>query len=76
MKTTALRVYAKGAKSSQIGCFLGVQGFRDMAIKITRLRQKVTVETNYENDGDGYIKHHAEQQRQLVQVVEDEDIPF
>ena len=72
MKTTALRVYAKGPKSSQIGCFLGVQGFRDMAIKITRLRQKVTVETSYENDGDGYIKNHAEQQKQLVRVIEDE----
>lgn len=76
MKTTALRIYEKGAKSSQIGCFLGVQGFRDMRINITRLRQKVTVETQYENDGDGYIKHASEQQRQLVQVVEDEDIPF
>ena len=78
MKTTALRVYAKGAKSSQIGCFLGVQGFRDMRINITRLRQKVVVETQYENDGDGYIKHHAEEQRSLLRVREDdeEDVVF
>lgn len=79
MKTTALRVYAKGAKSSQIACFLGVDGFRDMAIAITRLRQKVMVETSYENDGDGYIKHSGEERKQLVRVVEDdelEDTPF
>jgi hypothetical protein len=73
---TALRIYERGAKSSQLACFLGVEGFRDLTLKLTRLRQRVVIESNFENDGDGNEHFKRDQMRQLNAVVEDEDIPF
>ena len=51
-KQTALRIYERGEKGNQLACFIGVKGFRDLSIAITRLRQHVVVETNYEDDGE------------------------
>lgn len=76
IRTTALRVYAKGAKSSQLGCFLGVEGFRDLSLKLTRLRQKVVIESNFEDDGDGNSKFEDRRMRALNAVVEDDEAPF
>lgn len=77
MKTTALRIYQGSTeKSPQIGCFLAVDGFRDQnAIKLTRLRQRVVIESNFEDDGVGNTYASEKGQRALVQAVEDE-IPF
>lgn len=49
-RQTALRIY-KG-KDNQIACFLGVKGFRDMSIGLTRFTQKVTVEKRMMDDGE------------------------
>ena len=75
-KTTALRIYERGEKSNQLACFLGVTGFRDHEVKLTRLRQRVTIESNFEDDGIGGQEARERRQRELVQAVEDEEIPF
>lgn len=75
-RATALRIYERGAKSSQLACFLDVGGFRDLSLKLTRLRQRVVIESNFEDDGDGNTKWARDQQRALNAVVEDEEIPF
>jgi len=64
-KASALRLYGPG-KDNQLACFLGVKGFRDEAIKLTRLSQRVVIETNLNDDGEGNIEHAFKQQRQLV----------
>lgn len=76
MKTTALRIYERGEKSSQLACFMGVEGFRDLSLKLTRLRQRVTIESNFEDDGDGYQKFQREQRRMLNAASEDDESPF
>ena len=63
---TALRIYEAGEKSNQLACFIGVKGFRDERIKLTRMSQRVVIETNYENDGEGLINWGGKQQKQLV----------
>lgn len=75
MKTTALRIYEKGERSNQLACFLGVNGFRDLAVKKTKLVQKVIVERRYKDDGDGNEDWSGQSQRELVVKTED-DIPF
>lgn len=71
MKTTALRIYEmRGRKKHQIACFLGVNGFRDETVKLTKLNEKVIIETNYENDGDGTIEFGSKSQRQITAVPE------
>jgi hypothetical protein len=79
MRTTALRVYEAGEKSPQLACFLGVDGFRDKALTITRLRQRVVIESNFEDDGGGNTQFHRQQHAALNAVSEDEledDTPF
>jgi hypothetical protein len=73
---TALRIYETGPKSSQLACFLDVGGFRDLSLKLVRLRQRVVIESNFEDDGDGGIESAFKQQRALNAVNEDENIPF
>jgi len=73
MKTTALRIYAgKTSKSQQIACFLGVDGFRDLSLKLTRLRQRVVIESNFENDGAGNENYERDVRRSLMPAIEDE----
>jgi len=69
-KQTALRIYERGEKGNQLACFLGVTGFRDHGIVITRLRQTVTVETNYEDDGEQVAWGGKRQQRLIAQPEE------
>jgi hypothetical protein len=64
-KASALRLYGPG-KDNQLACFLGVKGFRDESIKLTRLSQRVVIETNLDDDGEGNIKWGGEQRKQLV----------
>jgi hypothetical protein len=73
---TALRIYETGPKSSQLACFLDVQGFRDLSLKLTRLRQRVTIESNFEDDGDGSQNWNGQAVRALNAVNEDDEIPF
>jgi hypothetical protein len=76
MKATALRIYRGAtAKSGQLACFLGVEGFRDLSLKLTRLRQRVVIESNFEDDGDGNEKFKRDVSRQLTAKSED-DVPF
>ena len=75
-KQTALRIYEGGEKTPQLACFLGVEGFRDLSLKLTRLRQRVTIESNFEDDGDGYQKFQREQRRMLNAASEDDESPF
>jgi hypothetical protein len=73
MKTTCLRVYAgKTSKTPQLAALLGVEGFRDLSLKLTRLRQRVVIESNFEDDGEGLTQHQHKQQRQLTRADEDE----
>jgi hypothetical protein len=65
-KQTALRIYERGEKGNQLACFIGVKGFRDESIKLTRLSQRVVIETNLDDDGEGNVEHVFKQQRQLV----------
>ena len=51
------------SKTPQLACFLDVQGFRDLSLKLTRLRQRVVIESNFEDDGEGNEKWNREQQR-------------
>lgn len=75
MKTTCLRVYADGTDKRQIAAYLGVDGFRDQdLVKLTRLTQKVTIETNFEDDGLGKQASSALKQLGSVPVNEDEAI--
>jgi hypothetical protein len=78
LKATALRIYKTHGKSSQLACFIGTEGFRDLSLKLTRLRQRVVIESNFEDDGDGNQAWRGSQQKLLNRAAEDgdEDIPF
>lgn len=75
-KETALRIYEAGEKSSQIACFMGVTGFRDLRVKKTKLVQKVVVERRYSDDGEGNEDWAGNRQAELTIGDEDKDIPF
>lgn len=69
-KATAMRIRAKGNKENQLAVFLGVNGFRDESIKLTRLSQRVVIETNMTDDGEGGIEWGGKQKKQLVAAPE------
>jgi len=69
-KQTALRIYEHGEKGNQLACFLGVAGFRDEGIKLTRLSQRVVIETNLNDDGEGNVEWGGKQQKQIVAAPE------
>lgn len=81
-RRTALRIYQDRGQKHQLAVFLGVDGFRDTSINLTRLKQKVTIETNFEDDGDG--NHQASRKQQVFpraileapSTAEDETIDF
>lgn len=76
MKTTCMRVYAgRTAKTPQLAAFLGVDGFRDHTLEIRRLKQRVVIESNFEDDGEGNTDFKQKAQRALTQVNED-TLPF
>jgi hypothetical protein len=50
-RQTALRIY-QGNKENQLACFIGVRGFRDESIQLTRFTRKVTVEQRLMRDGE------------------------
>lgn len=55
-RETALRIYeGKTERSGQIAVFLGVTGFRDESIKLTRMVEEVKIMQTYENDGEGDV---------------------
>lgn len=68
-RQTALRIYR--TKDDQLACFIGVRGFRDLSISLTRYSQKVTVERKVQED-DEYREWWGTEQRQLVAKTEDE----
>lgn len=83
MRTTALRIYTKNGKTkTQIACFLGVDGYRDVGIKLKRVVEKVTVTTSLADDGEGTVDYRKGQKRETRLALEpgyranDEDIPF
>lgn len=71
-KQTALRIYEKGEKGNQLACFIGVHGFRDEAIDMTRLREEVTIVREYHNDGEGTVKDNLDQKALMKAVREPE----
>lgn len=73
MKTTCLRVYEGKGDKNQIAAFLGVDGFRDHKITMKRLSQKVTIETNFEDDGEGKINYGGRQVKQPLQITEGDE---
>ena len=75
MKTTCLRIYEDTTDKRQLAAFLGVSGFRDTtAVKLTRLRQRVTIESNFEDDGVGTTQSAEKVQRALAAAVEDDEL--
>ena len=76
LRTTCLRVYLGKGNGNQLAAFLGVNGFRDESIKLTKLVRKVTIEQRLTDDGEGTVEYGGSQQRQLTARIEDEDIPF
>lgn len=79
-RATALRIYADTTDKRQIACFLGVKGFRDESIKLTKIVQRVTVESHLVDDGEGSVEYGAKQARALRAIPEvttfDEDPVF
>jgi hypothetical protein len=71
-RQTALRIYERGEKGNQLACFIGVSGFRDHVIKLTRTRQRVVIERNLQDDGEGHVEFGGKDQRELVAVLEDD----
>lgn len=69
-KATALRIYRDKSQKVQLACFVGVKGFRDESIKLSRLSQRVVIETGYSDDGEGNVEQHRKQQRQIVAAPE------
>lgn len=67
---TALRIYEKGEKGNQLACFLAVNGFRDEQVKLTRLSQRVVIETGYSDDGEGNVDANRKERRQIVAAPE------
>ncbi len=72
IKSTALRIYTKkrGEGEIQLACFMGVKGFRDSQIKLTRITNKITIEQTLSDDGDGNFEMDRKQTKQLVAVTE------
>lgn len=76
MRRTALRIYGKGGEKNQLAVFCGVKGFRDEgAVKLTRINERVTLTTTYDDDGRGKIERAAVEDRKLIAERESE-IPF
>jgi hypothetical protein len=69
-RQTALRIYERGEKGNQLACFLGVKGFRDESVQLTRITSRMVVEQSYEDDGDGTVEHHHKRQRTMVALPE------
>lgn len=73
-RQTALRIYkgaTTGPQGNQLACFIGVKGFRDLSISLTRFTQKVTVERRFMDDGET-SEWGGNQVRELVAKTEDE----
>jgi hypothetical protein len=68
-RQTALRVYR--TKEDQLACFMGVKGFRDLSIRLTRLTQKVTVERRVMQD-DEAAEWYGSERRELTAKTEDD----
>ena len=69
-RETALRIYEKAEKGNQLACFIGVKGFRDESVTITRMQESVTITTHHEDDGEGLVSYNAKQHKQIVAVKE------
>jgi hypothetical protein len=73
-RQTALRVYkgaTTGPSGNQLACFIGVRGFRDLSIGMTRMSRKITVEQNFMDDGEEAV-WGGKRRRELVAHQEDE----
>ena len=68
-RQTALRIYR--TDKDQLACFLGVKGFRDLSIGLTRYTQKVTVERHAMYD-DEHSHWAGNETRELVARQEDD----
>jgi hypothetical protein len=71
-RQTALRIYERGEKGNQLACFIGVTGFRDEVIGLVRTKQRVVIERNLNDDGEGHVEWGGREQRQLVAVLEED----
>lgn len=69
---TALRLYGDTTDKKQLACFLGVKGFRDESIKLTRIVEKITVESRYVDDGEDTVEYGGKRMKELSARKEDE----
>ena len=76
MRRTALRIYGTGGDKNQLAVFCGVKGFRDEGqVKLTRLREEITLTSTFTDDGEGATKL-LEQGQRTVKAVAESEIPF
>ena len=73
-RQTALRIYkgaTTGPQGNQLACFIGVKGFRDLSVGLTRFTEKVTVERRIMDDGEGGAEWAGTRTRELTAAPED-----
>jgi hypothetical protein len=68
-RQTALRIYR--TDKDQLACFIGVKGFRDLSIGLTRMTERVSVERRLVDDGES-TEWGGRQLRELVARQEDD----
>lgn len=71
-RQTALRIYeGKTEKSNQLACFLGVTGFRDESLPLTRMQERVTIVRQMQDDPEeGMFTDNIKRQVELRALPE------
>lgn len=70
-KQTALRIYeGKTEKSNQLACFIGVTGFRDESVGLTKLKEEIKIIREYEDDGEGNIVDNVRRNGKMKAIAE------
>lgn len=65
-RQTALRIYERGEKGNQLACFIGVRGFRDTKVKLTRMSTRMVVEQRMADDGQGTAEWGGSRMKELI----------
>lgn len=69
-RQTALRIYEKGEKGNQLACFIGVKGFRDESVGLTKMVEEVRIIRTYDDDGEGSMSDNLSRKALMKAVPE------
>lgn len=70
-KQTALRIYeGKTEKSNQLACFIGVTGFRDESVTLTKFREEIKIIREFEDDGEGNVVDNFRRNGKMKAIAE------